>query len=186
MTGAICDTAKQMQRWLADAARVTIPMPHPSALVMKTSTLVAHPVTLPRGSPGLTWFSRLSMLPLLVVLAGVSWRYFTNPEHAIAGATLNTPAALTDMRIMGVWTSTLGVMLATSLAARERLWLGHLQIVAFTGIALGLRIYGGLHDGTHLGMGNQRLLTIVETVFLLLNSTGLMLQLSERQRALAP
>jgi hypothetical protein len=118
-----------------------------------------------------------------VVLAGITVRYFTHPEHAIPGIMLDAAEALTDMRTTGAFTFTLWFMLVTSLAARDRLWLGHLQIVAFTGVALVVRIYGFQHDGTTLAMGNERFLTIAETVFLFLNSVGLLLQLAQRRRS---
>jgi hypothetical protein len=122
------------------------------------------------------WLSRLVMLPPVFILSVITLRYFTNPAHAISGTTLNTPEAFTDTRVLGAWTLTLLVMLVTFLLSRTRLWLGHLQLVAFMGITLVVRIFGFMHDGTTLAMGNQRVITIMEIVFLILNAAGLAIQ----------
>jgi hypothetical protein len=44
-----------------------------------------------------------------------------------------------------------------------------------------VRIFGFLHDGTTLAMGNQRIITIVEIIFLIFNSIGLVLQTASRK-----
>jgi hypothetical protein len=64
----------------------------------------------------------------------------------------------------------------TFFLSRERLWLGHLELALFMSTTLVARIFGFVRDGTTLAMGNQRVITIVETVFLILNSMGLVLQ----------
>lgn len=69
---------------------------------------------------------------------------------------------------------TLLVLLITFLLSRERLWLGHLQLVVFMSTTLVTRIFGFQHDGATLAMGNQRIITIVEIVFMILNSIGLL------------
>lgn len=122
------------------------------------------------------WLSRLVMLPPVLILSVITLRYLTNPAHATSGTTLNTPEAFTDTRVLGAWTLTLLVMLVTFLLSRTRLWLGHLQLVAFMGITLVVRIFGFTHDGTTLAMGNQRVITIMEIVFLILNTVGLAIQ----------
>jgi hypothetical protein len=122
------------------------------------------------------WLSRLVMLPPVFILSVITFRYFTNPAHAISGTTLHTPEAFTDTRVLGAWALTLLVMLVTFLLSRTRLWLGHLQLVAFMGITLVVRIFGFMHDGTTLAMGNQRVITIMEIVFLILNTVGLAVQ----------
>lgn len=63
---------------------------------------------------------------------------------------------------------TLLIPLITFLLSRERLWLGHLQLVVFMSTTLVTRIFGFLHDGTTLAVG-KRVITIVEIVFLILN-----------------
>ena len=122
------------------------------------------------------WLSRVVMVPPVLILSVITLRYFTNPAHATSGVTLNTPEAFTDTRVLGAWTLTLLAMLVTFLLSRARLWLGHLQLVAFMGITLVVRIFGFMHDGTTLAMGNQRVITIMEIVFLILNAAGLAIQ----------
>ena len=122
------------------------------------------------------WLSRLVMFPPVIVFTAISLRYFTNPEHAIAGTTLNTPEAFTDTRVLGAFTLTLLIMLVTFLSSKARLWLGHLQLAFFMAAALVTRVFGFMHDGTTLAMGNQRFITIVEAVLLILNAAGLLLQ----------
>ena len=119
------------------------------------------------------WLSRLVMLPPIIIFSIISLRYFSNPSHATSGTTLNTPEAFTDTRVIGAWTLTLLVMLVTFLSSKRRLWLGHLQLAFFMATTLVVRIFGFVHDGTTLALGNQRVITIVEIVFLILNATGL-------------
>jgi hypothetical protein len=73
--------------------------------------------------------------------------------------------------------ATLVVTLIVCLLSENRLWLGHLQLIAFMGMTLAVRVFGFIHDGTSLAMGNQRTITIVETVFLALNALGLAVQI---------
>ena len=71
---------------------------------------------------------------------------------------------------------TLLSMLLTFLFSDDRLWLGHLQLAIFMGVTLAVRIFGFINDGTTLAMGNQRPITIVEVIFLVLNTLGFILQ----------
>jgi hypothetical protein len=116
------------------------------------------------------------MFPPVIIFTLIMLRYFTNPAHAISGNILTTPEAFTDTRVIGAWMVTLLILLITFLLSQERLWLGHLQLVAFMSTTLVARIFGFLHDGTTLAMGNQRVITSVEIVLLILNSIGLVLQ----------
>jgi hypothetical protein len=122
------------------------------------------------------WLSRLVMLPPVLVFGLISIRFLTNPGHAIPGVTLNTPQAFTDTRVIGSWMVTLLTMLITFVVSEKRLWLGHLQLAAFMGVTLVVRIFGFMTDGTTLAMGNQRPITIIEIVFLVLNTLGLVVQ----------
>jgi len=116
------------------------------------------------------------MFPPVIIFTLIMLRYFTNPAHAISGTVLSTPEPFTDTRVIGAWMLTQLILLIAFLLSRERLWLGHLQLVVFMSATLVTRIFGFLHDGTTLAMGNQRVITIVEIVFLILNSIGLLLQ----------
>lgn len=122
------------------------------------------------------WLSWLVMLPPVLVFTLISIRFFTNPGHATPGVTLNTPEAFTDTRVIGAWMVTLLSMLITFLFSKDRLWLGHLQLAIFMGMTLVVRIFGFMNDGTTLAMGNQRPITIVEIVFLALNTLGFIAQ----------
>ena len=122
------------------------------------------------------WLSRLIMLPPVLIFTLISSRFFTNPGHATPGMTLNTPEALTDTRVIGAWMVTLLSMLITFLFSEDRLWLGHLQLAIFMGGTLVVRVFGFMNDGTTLAMGNQRPIAIVEIVFLVLNTLGLIAQ----------
>lgn len=128
------------------------------------------------------WLSRLVMFPPVVIFTAISFRYFTNPARAIAGTTLGTPEAFTDTRVLGAWTLTLLIMLITFLFSKDRLWLGHLQLAVFMAAALVTRVFGFMHDGTTLAMGNQRFITFVEVILLALNAVGLLLQIHLRNQ----
>lgn len=136
-----------------------------------------------RISKAAPWLSRAVMLPPAFVFTVITLRYLTDPAHAISGSSLNTPEALTDTRVIGAWMLTLLILLVTFLASRQRLWLGHLQLSVFMGATLVLRIFGFMRDGTTLATGNQRPITIVEIVFLTLNTAGLLLQINSRKRS---
>lgn len=129
------------------------------------------------------WLSRFVMFPPVIIFTAISLRYFTNPANVVAGATLSTPEAFTDTRLLGAWTLTLLIMLITFLSSKDRLWLGHLQLVFFMGATLAARVFGFMHDGTTLSMGNQRVITTAETVLLTLNAAGLWLQIRARKQS---
>ena len=123
------------------------------------------------------WLSRVVMFPPVLILGLISFRFLTNPAHAIPAVTLHTPEAFTDTRVIGAGTLTLLAMLVTFLLSDDRLWMGHMQLVTFMGVTLIVRVFGFLNDGTTLAMGNQRLITIVEIIFLTLNALGLVVQI---------
>lgn len=129
------------------------------------------------------WLSRFVMLPPVFIFSLISVRFLTNPGHAIPGVALNSPEALTDTRVIGAWMVTLVLLLIAFLISEKRLWLGHLQLALFMGITLVVRIFGFMNDGTTLAMGNQRTITIAETLFLVLNTLGLIAQARLRNRS---
>ena len=122
------------------------------------------------------WLSRMVMMPPAVILTLLSFRLLARTAEAVPGATLNTPESFTDMRVPAAWLLTLLVLLLMFISNRRRLWLAHLQLCLFMGLTLAVRIYGFVHDGTTLAMGNQLRITIAESVFLVLNLAGLALQ----------
>ena len=145
---------------------------------MNISTLNAKTLLAPTRKPlyFAPWVSRLIMLPPVLVFTLISIRFLTNPGHATPGVKLNTPEAFTDTRVIGAWMVTLLSMLITFLFSEDRLWLGHLQLAIFMGVTLVVRIFGFMNDGTTLAMGNQMPITIVEIVFLVLNTLGFIAQ----------
>ena len=126
------------------------------------------------------WLSRAFMFPPMMILSLLTVRHLTNPGGAITGVALKTPEAFTNTRVLGAWILTLLVMQIIFVSSPRRFWLGHLQLAAFMGFTLVTRVFGFLNDGTTLAMGNQRIITIVETVFLILNLIGLTSQNGER------
>jgi hypothetical protein len=123
------------------------------------------------------------MMPPLVILTLVSLRFLTKTAEAVPGVTLNTPEAFTDMRVPAAWLLTVLALLLIFVSDQKQLWLGHLQLCLFMGLTLVVRVYGFVHDGTTLAMGNQRRITIAELVFLVLNVAGLAMQNYLRKQA---
>jgi len=145
---------------------------------MNTSTMNA---TTPLARTGMMWnfapwLSRIVMLPPIAVFTLIGIRFLTNPGHATPGVTLNAPKAFTDTRVLGAWMVTMVIMLIVFLLSENRLWLGNVQLTVFMGVTLAVRVFGFANDGTTLAMGNQRTITIVETVFPVLNALGVVLQ----------
>lgn len=116
------------------------------------------------------WLSRIVMLPPIFIFTLIAIRFLTNPSHSIPGVTLNAPEAFTDTRVLAAWMATLVITLVICLLSENRLWLGHLQLIVFMGMTLAVRIFGFIHDGTTLAMGNQRTITMA------LNTLGLAMQ----------
>jgi hypothetical protein len=145
---------------------------------MSANTMNAATPLSARGKswPVSSWLSRLVMVPPALVFTLISVRFFTNPAHATPGVMLTTPEAFTDTRVIGAWMVTMLAMLITFLVSEDRLWLGHLQLVAFMGVTLVVRIFGFMNDGTTLATGNQKPITIIEIVFLTLNIAGFIMQ----------
>jgi hypothetical protein len=116
------------------------------------------------------------VFPPGLVFSLISIRFVTNPVQATPVVTLHTPEPFTDTRVLGAWMVTLLTMLIAFQFLEERLWLGHLELAVFMGVTLAWRIFGFVNDGTTLAMSNQRVIPIVEIVFLVLNTLGLTVQ----------
>jgi hypothetical protein len=113
------------------------------------------------------------LLPALVMIL-ISIRYIQDPAHAAAptGVSLTTPEALTDTRVVGAITLTMGFILVTAILSRRRLRMGHAVVVTLMALILAVRMFGFVQDGTRLDMGTQRIKTAGEIVFLVLNAAG--------------
>jgi hypothetical protein len=152
---------------------------------MTTSSITtASRVRTPRMPLLASWLSRIVMIPptLIMILIGV--RYIGNPIHAASptGVTLSTPEALTDTRVVGALALTVAFVIATSILSPPRLRMGHVTVIALMGFILAVRMFGFAEDGTTLAMGDQRVKTIGEMVFLTLNTLGFILQTYLRKR----
>jgi hypothetical protein len=143
-----------------------------------TSIPAVNPVGEPRIASLAPWLSRIVMIPPMLIMIAIAVRCIGNPTHAVAstGVTLSTPEAITDTRVIGGLTLTIAFVIATSIASRERLRMGHLTIIALMAFVLAVRLFGFAHDGTTVAMGDQRTKLTGEIVFLTLNTLGFALQ----------
>ena len=118
------------------------------------------------------------MVPPTLILSLITFRFITNPAHAIAksGVVLSQPEAVTDTRVIGAISLVLVILIISAIASKTRLRLGHLVVILTMGVALSVRLYGFATDGTTFSTGDQSVKTIGETVFLILNSVGLIVQ----------
>ena len=121
----------------------------------------------------LAWISRAILLPPALIFCIISYRHLTDPAHAIAGASLTSPQAFTDTRVLGAWMLALVFLLVVTATNRSLLWLAHAVLVVFMGLTLVVRLYGFAHDGTTLETGNQGMIVLVEVVFFTLNTLAL-------------
>ena len=128
--------------------------------------------------PVTVWMSRMFMIPPTLIFTLISLRFILAPAHAIAaeGVSLTEPEAVTDTRVIGALVSVLAILVLSAIFSRTRLRLGHFIVVLTMGLALCVRFYGFLIDGTTMSMGDQAQKTIGEIVFLVLNSVGLVVQ----------
>ncbi len=124
------------------------------------------------------WFSRTVLLVPTVIMTMIAVRYIGNPTHAASptGVTLSTPEALTDTRVVGALALTVAFAITSSFLSRHRLRMGHAIVIALMAFILAVRFFGFAVDGTTLAMGDQRVKTIGETLFLALNALALILQ----------
>jgi len=142
------------------------------------SVSVAAEITNRGASSLAAWLSRLFMgLPMLLLML-ISFRYITNPRYAAAptGVTLSTPEALTDTRVVGALALTIVFAIAVCFFSTRRLRTGHAIVIAMMAFILAVRMFGFVEDGTTLAMGDQKVKTVGEVVFLVLNTIGFFLQ----------
>jgi len=124
------------------------------------------------------WLSRIVMIPPTLIMILIGIRYIGNPIHAASptGVALSTPEALTDTRVAGALALTVAFAIATSVFSGHRLRMGHAIVIALMAFILAVRMFGFAEDGTTLAMGDQRVKTIGEMIFLTLNTLGFVLQ----------
>jgi hypothetical protein len=106
-----------------------------------------------------------------MVMFRVALRYIFDPVHAASttGVSLTTPEALTDTRVVGSLTLTIVFVIASCLFSPRRMRWGHATVAIMMALILVVRLFGFAHDGTTLAMGDQKLKTVGEIVFLSLN-----------------
>jgi hypothetical protein len=97
------------------------------------------------------WFTRIILLPPTFIFAMIASRYLVDPVHAGAavGLAFTTPLALTITRV-GFGAFPLGCSLFTlsCLISTRRLLTGLGFVATMIGVALVVRIFGMLADGT--------------------------------------
>jgi len=128
--------------------------------------------------PMTSWMSRMFLAPPTLIFTLISFRFITNPMHAVAktGVVLSQPEAITDTRVIGAISLTLVAFMVSAIFSKTRFRMGHLVVIITMGLALVVRFYGFAADGTTLAMGDQLQKTIGEGLFLVLNSVGLIVQ----------
>jgi len=106
-----------------------------------------------------------------MVMVRVGIRYIFDPVHAASssGVSLTSPEALTDTRVVGGLALTIVFVIASTIFSPHRIRWGHATVAVMMALILAVRLFGFAHDGTSFAMGDQKLKTIGEIVFLSLN-----------------
>ena len=128
------------------------------------------------------WFSRAVLLMATVVLTGISLKYMVDPVRTSAesGISLTTPLALTNIRI-GFGAFPLGFALITlaCLILPQQRFLGLSLVATLIGVALAVRIYGVLVDGT---LARSMFVLRAETILFTLSLIGIFAEQSFRRQ----
>ncbi len=127
------------------------------------------------------WLTRLILLPPTFIFTMIAFRYISHPAEmaAAVGITLNTPLAATILRI-GFGAFPLGCALFTlsCLVSTRRLLVGLGFVATMMSVALAVRIFGIVIDGT----ARQSMpLVIAEIVLLALTLVGVALETGRRR-----
>lgn len=130
------------------------------------------------------WLSRLVLLPPTIIFTLIALKYITKPAQAAAqvGISLKTPLAATILRI-GFGAFPLGAALFTlwCLISRSRILNGLTFVGIMVGVALIVRVFGMLTDGTvKESMGLVR----AEAILLVMCFIGAAIELGRRRRYL--
>jgi hypothetical protein len=128
------------------------------------------------------WLSRLILLPPTVIFALIAARYLSQPAQAAAevGISLGTPLAITILRIgFGAFPLGCSIFTLSCLVSKRRILTGLAFVSTMLGVALIVRTYGMLLDGTvkeSLGLIRS------EAILLTLCFIGITLELSRRRQ----
>jgi hypothetical protein len=87
----------------------------------------------------------------------------------------SAPEAITDMRVVAGFSLTLGIVIASSIVSKRRALFGNIIVAWFMLLVLAIRLFGFAQDGTTLSIGDQRVKTIREALFLGLNAVAIAL-----------
>ena len=128
--------------------------------------------------PFTEYMSRMFMMPPTVIFIIISLRFLTNPTHAISpsGLAYSQPDAITDTRVIGAVFLALAVLVLGVVLSKNLLRQGHIILIVVLGLVLAVRLYGFATDGTSIMMGDERVKTFGEIIFLTLNAVGLVVQ----------
>jgi hypothetical protein len=122
------------------------------------------------------WITRLILAPPTVIFALIAMRYILNPATAAAtvGITLTTPLAATILRIgFGAFPLGFSIFTLLCLISSRRILIGLGFVSIMLGVALGVRIFGTVIDGT---LRESVSLIASEAVLLLLSLTGILIE----------
>jgi hypothetical protein len=135
--------------------------------------------------PFTEYLSRMVMIPPIIIFTIISHRFLTNPAHAISatGVAYSQPDAITDTRVMGAVFLSLAILVLGTVLSRNLLRQGHFILMVVMGLVLAVRLYGFATDGTSITMGDERVKTIGEIVFFVLNTIGFAVQTIRVRRA---
>ncbi len=127
------------------------------------------------------WLTRLILLPPTFVFTMIAFKYISHPAEmaATVGIALNTPLAATILRI-GFGAFPLGCALFTlsCLVSRRRLLIGLGFVATMMSVALAVRIFGIVVDGT----ARQSMpLVIAEVVLLAITLVGVAIETGRRR-----
>lgn len=131
------------------------------------------------------WLTRLILVPPAIIFALIASRYIVHPAEAAAtvGISLNTPLAATITRIgFGAFPLGCSLFSLSCLISIKRVLTGLAFVTIMIGVALVVRVYGTIIDGT---IRESLGLIGAETVLLVLSVTGAVIETRRRKRSLA-
>jgi hypothetical protein len=132
------------------------------------------------------WLTRIILVPPTLIFALIASRYLADPIHAggAVGLAFTTPLALTITRV-GFGAFPLGCALFTlsCLISTRRLLTGLRFVAIMIGVALAVRVFGMLADGT---VRENMRLVVAEVVLLALLTVGFFIESARRNHEKQP
>ena len=130
------------------------------------------------------WLSRLILVPPTIIFALIASRYITHPTQTAAtvGISLNTALAVTIIRIgFGAFPLGCSVFTLSCLISANRVLTGLSFVSIMVGVALVVRIFGIVVDGT---LRESLGLVGAETILLVLCIAGFFIETRRLRREL--